>query len=361
MGELDISTLILSRFSQLDLVLVAINSLLLLFSRPIFTRFTHTSELSDEQVSRLHYFRAANGLILLVVLFYNFVLPISDHSLVTRGLAVLLVLYLGYLGYHVADFVIKKKFGRKSDVNGQMVVTETYNSRILGLTVAVLMFIVTLIGSVRVLGFETLLEAGGVLGFIGVMLALTQGAWAPDIIGGLIILNSRVVREGDVVRLNSGGDIMGVVFKTKIFHTEILNMVNNHRIMIPNSKLRQGVIQNLSRFASARGLREMLTLKIGYEVDQAAVESMVKTAFDRLLESGEGKIEVHTPVEVRPTDAGDFAVSWSIFYYTKDVKNLLQNQQIILAEVLAQAANDKLSLATPVLNSINGQLESVGD
>ena len=30
---------------------------------------------------------------------------------------------------------------------------------------------------------------------------------------------------------------IGVIYKTKLFHTEILNIVNNHRIMIKNSKL----------------------------------------------------------------------------------------------------------------------------
>lgn len=356
MGEFDFLALIISRFSKLDLVLVVINSLLLLFSRPIFTQFTHSPELSEDQTTRLHYFRSANGLTLLVVLFYNLVLPLSDHSLVTRGLAVLLILYLGYLGYHVADFIIKKKFGRQSEINGELVINETYNSRILGLTVAILLFIITLIGSVRILGFDTLLEAGGVLGFIGVMLALTQGAWAPDIISGLIILNSGMFKTGDVIRVNEGEGILGVIFKTKIFHTEILNLVNNHRIMIQNSKLRQATIQNLSRFASAKGLREVVQLKIGYDVPQSEVEAMVNTTFMKLHEQESVKIEVEPPVAIQPTDVGDFSVTWSVYYYTKDVKKLLQIRQLVISQLLKQAALDEISLATPVLNTLDGQL-----
>jgi len=361
MSEFDFMTLIFSRFSKLDIMLVVINSLLLLFSRPIFTRFTHTPELSPEQKARLHYFRSANGLVLLVVMFYNFVLPLSDHSLVTRGLAVILILYLGYLGYHVADFIIKKKFGRQSEINGQVLVNETYNSRVLGLTVAVLLFIITLIGSVRVLGFDTLLEAGGVLGFIGVMLALTQSAWAPDIISGLIILNSGVIKSGDVIKINENENIIGVIFKTKVFHTEILNLINNHRVMIQNSKLRQATIQNLSRFASAKGLREVVTLKIGYEVTQAEVEMMVSAAFECLAEESNAKVEDKVPVLVQPTDAGDFAVSWSIYYHTKDVKNLLQTRQLVISSLLRQAAQEGISLATPVLNQLGGKLGREGE
>ena len=356
MGEYDFVAVLLNRFSKLDIVLLLVNSLLLLFSRPIFTRFTHTPTLSEDQTARLHYFRAVNGLILLVVLFYNFVLPISDHSLVTRGLAVLLILYLGYLGYHISDYIIKKRFGRQSEINGQVVVNETYNSRILGLTVAVLIFIITLISSVRLLGFETLLEAGGVLGFIGVMLALTQGSWAPDIISGLIILNSRLFSAGDVIKINDGEGIVGVIFKTKVFHTEILNLVNNHRIMIQNSRLRQTTVQNLSRFASAKGLREVVNLKIGYDVAQPAVESMVNAAFERINEVAGTKVESQIPATVQPTDAGDFAVTWSVFYHTKDVRNLLQTRQLVISELLKQAAADDISLATPILNQVDGRL-----
>ena len=63
------------------------------------------------------------------------------------------------------------------------------------------MFVMGLIACVRILGFDSLLEAGGLLGVMGVFLALTQASWAPDIISGLVILNSRMVEEGDVLQL----------------------------------------------------------------------------------------------------------------------------------------------------------------
>ncbi len=84
---------------------------------------------------------------------------------------------------------------------------------------------------------------------------------------------------------------------------------------------------------------------------------MVEAAFASIVEQEDGKVEAHVPVEVHPTDAGDFAVSWSVFYHTKDVKNLLRNQQYILSMILQQAASDGISLATPILNSISGNLE----
>jgi small-conductance mechanosensitive channel len=341
-----LATEIIGRFSTADLALLIINSLLLVFSKQILGLFSHAD--SEQLTTRLHIFRAINLLILLVVLFYNLFLPLAEHSWVTRALVSLLVLYLGYLGFHIIDYLIKKRFGKEREVNGNTIVGETYNSRVLSLIAAISLFIVVLISVVRILGFESLLEAGGVIGFVGVFLALTQGSWAPDIISGLIILNSRIIKEGDVVELVENGGTIGTVFKTKVFHTEVLNLANNHRIMLQNSRLRQMTIHNLSKFASARGLREEMRFNISYDESEGRVKELFDQAFAEAVQDADIPIEEQYPVEVRATDAGDYAVQWTIYYYTKDVKNLLRTRQLFLAIILKHAAEKGVSLATPM-------------
>lgn len=71
------------------------------------------------------------------------------------------------------------------------------------------------------------------------LLALTQGAWAPDIISGLVILNSKMLQERDVIKLSDSNEtFLGIVYCTRAFHTELLNVVDNHRVMISNSRMR---------------------------------------------------------------------------------------------------------------------------
>jgi small-conductance mechanosensitive channel len=340
-----------SHFSFVDWVLVVVNGLLLLFSRHILERFSPGEE-GARFSGRVHIFRAANLLVLLLVLFYNLFPPLADKFWITRLLSTILIGYLGYLGFHVSNYLIKKRFGKEREVNGAAVVAETYNSRVLSLITAVFVFIVCLIAIVRVLGFHSLLEAGGVIGFVGVFLALTQGSWAPDIISGLVILNSRLFEEGDVIEVNDNGRVIGVVFKTKVFHTEILNLVNNHRIMLQNSRLRTLTIHNLSKFASARGLREELSFKIGYDVDEAKVQDLFEKAFAEAVLNADILLEAQYPIEVRAINAGDFAVEWSVYYYTKDVKHLLRTRQLFLAVILRHAADNGVSLATPLRHQL---------
>jgi len=56
-----------------------------------------------------------------------------------------------------------------------------------------------------------------VIGFIGVFLALTSNIWALDVFHGLIILNSAMFSEGDVIQFNDGEQIYGLVIRLKFF------------------------------------------------------------------------------------------------------------------------------------------------
>jgi len=341
---------IIAPLSPLDLMLIGINFLLLLFSRIIVNRLSHGG---NETGNKLHFFRVANLLLLLFILFYNLLLPYSDHSWISQVLVVLVMGYLAYLSFHLINYLIQKRFGREREVDGQTVITETYNARILSLLAGVFTFILVLVAAIRILGFDSLLEAGGVIGLVGVFLALTQSSWAPDIISGLVILNSRMIEEGDVVQLSEGSKtIVGVVYKTKVFHSELLNLVNNQRIMFKYARLRELTIHNLSKFASAKGLRERLTFNIGYDVPEESVREMFEQAVAKAVESEGLPIEDQYPVEVRVINTGDFAVEWSLFYYTKSVKDLLRTRQLLLAAILKESTARKISLATPMLHQL---------
>ena len=186
--------------------------------------------------------------------------------------------------------------------------------------------------------------------------ALTQGAWAPDIIAGLIILNSTLFEEGDVVEFDRGpGGVLGVIFKTKLFHTEILNLTNNHRVMLPNSVLRNAVVHNLSKFASARGLRERLVFNIGYDVTPEQVRRMFNSAFETASQNPSIRLETQHPIEVRVMDTGDDAVLWAVYYYTKHVNDLLQTRYLFRESILDASIEHKIALRTPRLVEPVGQ------
>jgi len=329
-----------------------INILLILFSRRILKAVSHMNEQDSKFIFRLNIFRALNLLIIFAFGYYHVSEPVASKGWGLRLASVLVVLYLSYFSTYLLHYIIRLRYGKSREINGERQHIDTYNSRILNIFTTLLIFIMTLIAVVRILGFGSILEAGGVLGFIGVFLALTQSTWAPDILSGLIILNSGIVEAGDVIELGDDDCSIGTVHKTKVFHTEILNLTNNHRVMIKNSMLRDYKINNLSKFASAKGLRERLLFNIDYAAKEEKVREMFLAAFEDANESREIAIDFQYPPEIGVSDTGDYAVLWTVYYYTKDVRNIIKTRQQFRETILKTSKKLGISLATPQLHRL---------
>jgi len=339
------------------LLMLVLNVLLLIFTPRIIEFFggdeldVHTRE------SRTNLLLIASVVLALVLL--GFVLSrdvLGDGSIGLKALLVLIIVYLAYVLSKLAASLIRLRYGKRIQSQDSSRIADTYASRALTISAGVFISLVALIIIVGIFGFESLLEAGGVIGFIGVFLGLTQAAWAPDIISGLVILNTRMFEERDVVKLDDGSDeIIARIYRTRAFHTELLNLVDNHRIMIRNSRMRDYTVHNLSRFATARGLRESLRFNIGYDVAPETVRSVFAEAFERAAAIEELEFERQHPAEVRLQDAGDYAIAWSFHYYTKDADSIVALRQAFREIILEVCLERGIDLATPlVISSGNG-------
>lgn len=345
---------LLNYFSQIDLITISISFLLFFAAAPICRLLSHENGLA----TRISLMRILNALIIIAVLANVFIFQ-HEREWVSQITSSLMVLYFAVLLTEVINFFVLQRFGKVRISNNNQSFSDTYTSRGLSLIVTVIITLIALITCLRILGFNSLLEAGGALGIAGIALAMTQNAWAPDIIAGLIILHSRLCEEGDVIQFTMDGNrFTGSVFRTKLFHTELLDLANNHRLMVRNNKLRDYGIQNLSRFASAKGLRECLLFNIAYEHSQEEVTAMMHRAFEAIDQAeGEGIREQQFPAEVMVQDTGDYAVTWAVYYYIKDVKRLLAIKQVFRSYILKESILSNISLATPDLVNNNIELD----
>jgi small-conductance mechanosensitive channel len=347
--------------SSLEWFLITINIGLFVFAGEIVDKLT--PKLESQQSKQVHLLRVINIVIIGLILYKAIVAPAIEENWLSKALTVLLISYVFFMVFKVYSYFMHSRYGKQHETDSGIRISETYNSRGLVVFGGVFLFIIWLISCIQLLGFESLLQAGGVLGFVGVMLALTQAAWAPDIISGLIILNTKMVEEGDILQINQDGkQIYANVYKTRMLHTEFLDMSNNHRMMIKNSQLRGLFLQNLSKFASAKGLRESLTFNIGYDVSPKTVRSFFAQVENLLREEFDEHYESQHPIEVVIDDTGDHAVKWTVFFYTKDIKQLLKTRQVFREVILNLSIAEGLSLATPlthVMNNISSKKELV--
>ena len=335
-----------------DIIVLSVNLFLILSAKKLMAMIYHGSTGDSYFLFKVRVIRVLN---LFILIFYSFELfsAVPYEGAAGKVIYIVALCYLGYLSQYLMQFFVHRRYGKKREIDDKIVHIETYNTRLLSIFSGVFIFIIVLISSIHILDLDSLLEAGGVIGFIGVFLALTQSAWAPDIISGLIILNSNMMEEGDVVELDGMTGMSAIVYKTRVFHTELLNVVNNHRIMLKNSKLREYAIHNLSKFASAKGLREQLKFNIAYEADEKNVKDMFETAYKNCEEMGDQKIEYQYPLEIGITQTGDYAVEWTIFYYIKDVRDLMKIRMSFREIILKQSKLSGISLATPSLHEVD--------
>lgn len=338
----------IQQLDGLSILIIGLNLLLLIFARIILKAVYNSPEKILNISRKVMIFRALNLLIIIAYGYFRFFQNNENKAYLLNIVAVLAIVYFAYLAMHIAHGFLVRIYGKEREINGKKRFTSTYQTRLLSIFSSVFIAIIALLSIIRLLGFDSVLEAGGVLGFIGVFLALTSSIWAPDIFNGLIILNSDMFSEGDVIQFNDVELIYGLVYKTKVFHTVILNIPNNHRVMIRNSKLREFTVHNLSKFASAKGLRESLIFKIGYDVPPKAVKSLFTEVYELAKLDESIFIEDQYDLECGIKDTGDHAVEWQFFYYTKEVEKLTLTKQRLLELMLENALQKNIALSTPL-------------
>lgn len=349
---------LLTQISALDIAIVLFSALLMIAAKPLVNWLNHNRLEHDYRILKIRLMRVLNGLVIVAIVIKTIVDSKFQDAWLSRIAQILITLYFAMLFVQILHFLIRQRFGKKRQMQETTLVADTYASRALALFGGLFVGVIALVACLQIAGLESWLETGGVLGVIGLFLALTQASWAPDLVSGLIILNSRLCEEGDVVQIHQDGqDIVASVFKTKFFHTEFLDLVNNHRLMIPNSRVRNCALHNLSRFASAKGLRECLTFNIGYEHTKDLVEAMFKRAFDK-VDTLENLREEQFDFEIRVVETADYAVTWGVFYHIKDVKTLMTSRQVIRAYILEESIASEIALATPVLQQATIELKS---
>lgn len=343
---------LINQFDTLGYVILGVNIVLLIFATQILKLVYEEPETVSGFKRKVMIFRALNLLIMITYGYFRFFQDKDNESLGLHILATLAIIYFAYLAMHLAHAFFVRQYGKQREIKGKKRYTSTYQTRLLSIFSSTFIGIVALVSIIRLLGFDSVLETGGVIGLIGVFLALTSNIWAPDIFHGLIILNSDMFTEGDVIQFKDGEQIYGLVYKTKVFHTVILNLVNNHRIMIRNSRLRDFTLHNLSRFASAKGLRESLSFKIGYDVPPDKVKDLFQAAYDSAIQDKGISIEKQYELEFGIKETGDHAIEWVFYYYIKDIEKLVLNRQRLLALVLDTSIEKDISLSTPLTHSL---------
>lgn len=350
----------------------AINLALFLFAKPILS----TLDSGREHDSRTRILRGLNIFVMLLQALDLILLRMTSdyqHYFIKAGLS-LMAVYSGLLIYSIGCYFSRKKFGTEKELDQQRVFLETYSSRLVEIVLLAVIAFSTIYALIIIWGFDSLLETTGIIGIFVAFLAFTSNIWAPDLISGLIILNTQMLEDGDVVVIDGYPDEY-IISKVTFIYILLYDIRNNHRTLIRNSRFIQSKIDNLSRIASTDGIRKKLVYNIGYP-DLAGVEDrleayeqfriridrMFRRAFEIACENEKIHINKNKPFEWSLTNTGNFALEYSLWFYLERIpntkvtatvrKHLMRTIYGINEYVFTSSVTEGIDLSTPNLEQV---------
>jgi len=171
------------------------------------------------------------------------------------------------------------------------------------------------------LGIQMTLFAAG-LASLGVAIGLALSGTLQNFAGGILILLLKPFKVGDNI-VAQGQD--GIVASIEIFFT-VITTFDNKTVVIPNSKLSNEIIVNMSQ----QGQRRLdLLIKFAYTADVTSVQDIIKKSIE---ESKDILQDPKPDIGVSSLDIDGYVIIvelWvnALSYY--DVKNEVQERILI--------------------------------
>jgi len=359
-------------------LIFAVNFTLFLTARPIVTWISG----GEEKLIKIRIFKTINVL-LLILHGLDFILvgtyPSYQNDFIRIGLSLTLI-YASLLIFGLASHWSRRRFGKRREHEGQTLYMDSYNSRLIDIVLLVLNIFVTVYCLIHVWDADSLLETTGIFGILAAFLAFTSGTWAPDIISGLLILNSEMLEDGDLVCIDGYPDEY-IINRVSFMYTTLFDIRNNHKTLIRNHHFTRTKIDNLSRIASLDGVRQALKFQIGYpaitgetEEERANELKQFKKKVNTMFELACKNCSLNTSISLNSkksfewamTSAGNYALEYTLWYYlvripntkitAKARKHLISSAYQINESIYDASVIHNIDLSTP--NLINASIQT---
>ncbi len=204
---------------------------------------------------------------------------------------VISIIIIAFIGIKFAAFLVSKIL-YKSRVDGSAV---AFYIAIL----KVVLWILAIFAIANVLNISTSSLVVG-LSSVALAIALALKDSLANLANGILIIYNKPFRRGDHIEIE---EYDGIIKNIKLLTTELVT-ADNRRVVLPNSKVINGVIVNNTAMATRR-----ISLKytVAYESDMDLVEKVLKEAFES------NPLVNNTPaVSVNMSGQGESSVEYTV-------------------------------------------------
>ena len=177
----------------------------------------------------------------------------------------------------------------------------------------------------------------GISVFFGLMLTLGSAGVMNHAMSGLVLIYSRALRKGDVIRM---ADNEGQVSEIGMLATKIITR-ENYVVTVPNAVVVSGKITNLSAQSAEGGVNLTVSVTIGYDTPWRQVHAMLELAAKRAK-----GIDLSQPPLVRQLSLMDWYIAYEL------------QVRLVVEQSLADARNELHSNIQDVFNEFGVQIMS---
>ena len=181
------------------------------------------------------------------------------------------------------------------------------------------------------------------LGIGGLAVALALEETLNNLFSGVQIIATRMVRQGDYVKLDSGYE--GYVTDIKARSTTILSFPDNNRIIVPNSIVASSVLVNYN--LPERSMWVELGCGVAYSSDLETVEKVTLEVAKGVIEEVEGSVQDSPPV-FRYTSFGDSSIDFLIRVYIKEFKVQFELKHILIKRIHQRFEKEGIDIPFPI-------------
>jgi small-conductance mechanosensitive channel len=158
----------------------------------------------------------------------------------------------------------------------------------------------------------------GVSVFAGLLLTLGSAGMVNQIMSGLVVVYSRMMKPGDFIKI---GDVTGQVVDLGFLSTKVRTGIG-HEVTMPNALLVGASVSNFSRFDQERGPVISTSITIGYDTPWRQVHALLMLAAERT----EG-VNHHAKPEILQTALSD----WYVVYELRCVITTVEKRVVTLS------------------------------
>lgn len=341
----------LSTFGQVAIVL---NVLFFILSGVIFKYIVQPTDDEAQNKRRVRWLRFLNFLLLMIYVVDALVYGTTNsNEWLLQASQTGLVLLISYLFIQFSHAWALQHYGKEKTIEGEEVSTRTYKSEMMHLIIIAVTIITAILLLVNIWHVTNWLQATGVLGGLLVILFATKDAWAVDSVHGMILLYNKDLEPGVICRIPEY-DILAILRRISLTQTTFRDLVQKHKIVIPNSKLRSTKIEILNR-SGQTGWNDYIEYKIGYDTPSKQVEDFFEKVWEVASEKS-ASLNFEKKPKVSLIEAGDHAILWRLHYQLDNIYHLKPTRFNINRAAFDLQKEFNLSLATPITHHAVGDV-----